>query len=288
MTLTGAKVLVLGAGGAARAAVFGLATRVPRSASSTAPPKPHTSSPARPVPEDIKREAVAKAGFDIIINATPIGMAGTGDKSTATLPLLQPEDLDCKLVFDLVYNPLETPLLRAARQQGIAIITGVEMFVQQGARQFEIWTGKPAPEDEMLRVVLHSLRQAAEAAGETFPVQAPIQRIATSATPPPPPPAPEPPPPPPSAPAKAAAAKPAPAKAAAKKPEPPKPAAKKAAPAPPAKKAPVKKAAVKKAAVKAAHKPLAKTVKPAAKKAAKPAPKPAAKKPAPKAKPKRR
>ena len=51
-----------------------------------------------------------------------------------------------------------------ARQQGIPIITGVEMFVQQGARQFEIWTGKPAPEEEMLRVVIHALRQQAEAA----------------------------------------------------------------------------------------------------------------------------
>ena len=78
--------------------------------------------------------------------------------------LLEAKDLNTKLVFDLVYNPVETPLLRLARQQNIPIITGVEMFVQQGARQFEIWTGKPAPEEEMLRVVIHALRQAAEAA----------------------------------------------------------------------------------------------------------------------------
>jgi 3-dehydroquinate dehydratase/shikimate dehydrogenase len=84
-------------------------------------------------------------------------------------PLLHAEDLNCRYVFDLVYNPLETPLLRAARQRGINVITGVEMFVQQGARQFEIWTGKPAPEEEMLRVVLHQLRQNAEAAGEAAP-----------------------------------------------------------------------------------------------------------------------
>jgi len=49
-------------------------------------------------------------------------------------------------------------------QKGIAAISGVEMFVQQGARQFEIWTGKPAPEEEMLRVVLHSLRQGSDPA----------------------------------------------------------------------------------------------------------------------------
>jgi 3-dehydroquinate dehydratase/shikimate dehydrogenase len=78
-------------------------------------------------------------------------------------PILEAKDLNTKLVFDLVYNPLETPLLRMARQQNIAIITGIEMFVQQGARQFEIFTGKPAPEEEMLRVVIHALRQQAEA-----------------------------------------------------------------------------------------------------------------------------
>jgi 3-dehydroquinate dehydratase/shikimate dehydrogenase len=95
----------------------------------------------------------------VIINATPIGMAGIKAPQ-----LLEAKDLNTKLVFDLVYNPLETPLLRLARQKGIPIVTGIEMFVQQGARQFEIFTGKPAPEEEMLRVVIHALRQQAEAA----------------------------------------------------------------------------------------------------------------------------
>jgi len=81
---------------------------------------------------------------------------------TKTAPLLAANELNAKLVFDLVYNPIETPLIAMARQKGIAVIAGVEMFVQQGARQFEIWTGKPAPEEEMLRVVLHALKQQAE------------------------------------------------------------------------------------------------------------------------------
>ena len=84
-----------------------------------------------------------------------------------SVPLLEAKDLNTKLVFELVYNPLETPLLRLARQKSIPIITGIEMFVQQGARQFEIWTGKPAPEEEMLRVVIHALRQQAEAVTDT-------------------------------------------------------------------------------------------------------------------------
>jgi 3-dehydroquinate dehydratase/shikimate dehydrogenase len=59
----------------------------------------------------------------------------------------------------LVYNPQETPLIKLAQKRGLPVVSGLEMFVQQGARQFEIWTGKPAPEAEMLRVVELALRQ---------------------------------------------------------------------------------------------------------------------------------
>ena len=97
----------------------------------------------------------------ILINATPCGMHG----NSHPLPL-EPEEWKARLVFDLVYNPLDTPLLQAARARGIPTIQGVEMFVHQGARQFELWTGKPAPESEMLRVVLFALTKAqAHAAG---------------------------------------------------------------------------------------------------------------------------
>ena len=78
--------------------------------------------------------------------------------SKQPLPIEESE-LNAGLVFDMVYNPLGTPLLKLARARGIATISGVEMFVQQGARQFEIWTGKPAPEAEMLRVVELELRR---------------------------------------------------------------------------------------------------------------------------------
>jgi 3-dehydroquinate dehydratase / shikimate dehydrogenase len=74
------------------------------------------------------------------------------------LPIAESE-LNASLVFDMFYNPLETPLLKLARARGIPVVTGLEMFVQQGARQFEIWTGKPAPEAEMLRVVELELRR---------------------------------------------------------------------------------------------------------------------------------
>jgi 3-dehydroquinate dehydratase/shikimate dehydrogenase len=167
MSLRGAKVLVLGAGGAARAAVFGLRDKgaevfILNRTSETAQKLARQSGS-----KTIKKDAVAKTSFDVIINATPIGMAGIKAPQ-----LLEAKDLNAKLVFDLVYNPPETPLLRMARQKGIPIVTGIEMFVQQGARQFEIFTGKPAPEEEMLRVVIHSLRQQAETAPEAPAVAA--------------------------------------------------------------------------------------------------------------------
>lgn len=160
--IRGIRALVLGAGGAARAAVFGLRDKGAEVAILNRTPETAQKLAKESGSKAIKKDAIAKSQFDIIINATPIGMAGYKGS-----PLLDEKDLKTKLVFDLVYNPLETPLLRMARQQSIPIITGVEMFVQQGARQFEIWTGKPAPEEEMLRVVVHALRQQAESATET-------------------------------------------------------------------------------------------------------------------------
>jgi 3-dehydroquinate dehydratase/shikimate dehydrogenase len=158
MTLAKSKILVLGAGGSARAAVFGLRDKgaevyiLNRTVETAAALAKQSGAKV------LKREALMKSNFDAIVNATPVGMAG--QKGAA---LLKPEELRARLVFDLVYNPVDTALLKMARQQGIAVITGVEMFIQQGARQFEIWTGKPAPEEEMLRVVVHALRQQAEA-----------------------------------------------------------------------------------------------------------------------------
>jgi 3-dehydroquinate dehydratase/shikimate dehydrogenase len=279
MALAGAKVLVLGAGGAGRAAVFGLRDKGADVWILNRTPETATKLARQAGAHTIKREAVAKAGFDIIINATPVGMAGN-----KSVPLLHPDDLTCRLVFDLVYNPLETPLLRAARQKGISVITGVEMFVQQGARQFEIWTGKPAPEEEMLRVVLHSLRQAAEAAGEAPAPPPTVTKIERPkpAEPEAPPPAPAPPAKP-AAPAHPVATAPKPAAKAPAKPA-PKPAAK------PEAKAAGKAAKPAAKAVKAAPKPVQKTAaKAAPKPAAKKAPaKAAAKKTAAKAKPKKR
>ncbi len=176
MPLRDAKVLVLGAGGAGRAAVFGLRDKGAEVFIYNRTPETAHKLARQSGSKTIKREAIAKTNFDVIINSTPVGMAGQKHA-----PILEPRDLNTRLVFDLVYNPIETPLIRMARQANIPIITGVEMFVQQGARQFEIWTGKPAPEEEMLRVVIHALRQAAEAAQQEQHEAPPAKAAAKSA-----------------------------------------------------------------------------------------------------------
>lgn len=152
--LKGARVGVLGAGGASRAAVFGL---VGQGAEVFIMNRTHEHAVAlakAAKAKALKHEQMAKQRFDVLINSTPCGMTG----SRQALPLKE-EELNAGLVFDMVYTPLETPLLKLAASRGIPVIGGLEMFVQQGARQFEIWTGKPAPEAEMMRAVELALKR---------------------------------------------------------------------------------------------------------------------------------
>jgi 3-dehydroquinate dehydratase / shikimate dehydrogenase len=158
LQLKNAKILVMGAGGAARAAVFGLKDKGAEVFVMNRTPEAGQKLARQARAKTFKHEQLAKTNFDVIINATPSGMHGVKPHC-----ILEPKEINARLVFDLVYNPIDTPLIRMAREKGIPVITGVEMFVHQGARQFEIWTGKPAPEEEMLRVVVHALRQQAEA-----------------------------------------------------------------------------------------------------------------------------
>jgi 3-dehydroquinate dehydratase/shikimate dehydrogenase len=156
LKLKGARIAVLGAGGAARAAVFGL---IDQGAEVYIVNRTHESAVAlarKAKAKTMKHEVFAKNHFDVLINSTPCGMKD----AKQAMPIKESE-LNAGLVFDMVYNPLETPLLKLARSRGIPVITGLEMFVQQGARQFEIWTGQPAPEAEMLRAVQLELSRRA-------------------------------------------------------------------------------------------------------------------------------
>lgn len=158
MTLEKAKILVLGAGGAARAAVFGLKERGAEvyilNRSAIAAQKLARQARAR----TIKRPDLKKLSFEVIINATPVGMTNTRESP------LTADEIKAKYLFEMIYEPQETQLVKFAKERGVEVISGVEMLVHQAARQFEIWTGKPAPLDDMLSVVNAALlrRQAAK------------------------------------------------------------------------------------------------------------------------------
>src|SRR5436305_5521074 len=152
LNLVGAKVLVIGAGGAARAAVFGLKERnaevwvMNRTAEKGQKLARHAHA------HYVSHPQLKKLDFDVIINATPVGMNGARPQAP-----LEESELRTRYLFEMIYSPAETKLVKMARAKGIQVIPGSEMFVQQGARQFEIWTGKPAPLEDMHRSVLYAL-----------------------------------------------------------------------------------------------------------------------------------
>lgn len=154
MKLKNARIAVLGAGGAARAAVFALVEQGAEVFVINRTHEKAVSLARKAKAKSLKQDQLAKQKFDALINTTPCGMSGIKQ----ALPIKENE-LNANLVFDMVYNPLVTPLIQLAHKRGLHIISGLEMFVQQGARQFEIWTGKPAPESEMMRVVELALKR---------------------------------------------------------------------------------------------------------------------------------
>jgi 3-dehydroquinate dehydratase/shikimate dehydrogenase len=152
INIPASRFLVIGAGGAARAAVFGLKERGAEVYVMNRAPAAAQALARQARARTLKRQQLAKMEFDVIINATPAGMKG--DKEP---PPISDKELKTRYVFDMVYSPAETRLVKIARAQGLHVISGAEMFVHQAARQFEIWTGKPAPVDDMQRVVAHQL-----------------------------------------------------------------------------------------------------------------------------------
>ena len=163
----GRKVLVLGAGGSAKAVALALSSRgvtevaianrtlerATRLAEiiSTHGPKVDAMSLT-----DSTETLVRKAGeSDLIVNCTTLGMKYGFDEHSS--PMRSKQIPATALVFDLVYNPIETPLLREAKRAGAATLGGLAMLVYQGAASFEMWTGKKAPVEIMLKVAKEAL-----------------------------------------------------------------------------------------------------------------------------------
>jgi len=153
--LKGKKVLLLGAGGAARAIAFQLAKD---GASVTIANR--SIDRAEALARDVKKIGKAQAwGYDdlkgliqdsnILINSTSVGMYPKTSETLVTSEIMH-KDL---VVFDIVYNPQNTMLLREARKAGAKAIDGVMMLVFQGAESFKIWTGRTPPVDIMEKAV---------------------------------------------------------------------------------------------------------------------------------------
>jgi 3-dehydroquinate dehydratase/shikimate dehydrogenase len=143
--LAGKTALVLGAGGVAKAVAFGLVQREADVVIAS-----RTLLRAEELAERIGCRAIDWAERhtvkpEVLVNCTPVGMHPNVDETPFERRHLKPS----MTVFDTVYNPEQTLLIKEARQQGSTVITGVEMFVRQAALQFRLFTGQNPPVKEM-------------------------------------------------------------------------------------------------------------------------------------------
>jgi len=163
--IDGMDVLMLGSGGAARAIAFTLANNTGLSKltlldinkemleelAADLRAGSRASIHHELMNENSLAACMEKAG--LIIHCTPIGMHPNEDASLVPPELFRPN----QVVFDIVYTPLETKLVKEAKACGLKIISGVEMFINQAVLQFERFTGADAPEEVMRRVVMEQL-----------------------------------------------------------------------------------------------------------------------------------
>jgi len=147
--LAGRAVAILGAGGAARALAFGILAEGGRVSIFN-----RAAGRGKKLADELQAEfrllSEFKAdSYEIMVNTRPLGMVSRDDEMPVAVEKLRPG----LVVMDIVYNPLKTRLLREAAGAGCTTIDGLSMFVHQGARQFELWTGMKAPVDIMRMTV---------------------------------------------------------------------------------------------------------------------------------------
>ncbi len=178
----GKRCLVIGAGGAARAVVLALAgaqaaavTVVNRTSARAMEVAALAGDAGRVV--EVGPQAEKEAGLaDLVVNATPVGMAGTGSAAAGAAGAesaaggwgVPPSSLHPgQVVVDLIYAPRPTPWLAAAAQAGAATVDGLGMLVHQAAAQLELWTGSPVPVDLMWRAASAAVDEGGERPGES-------------------------------------------------------------------------------------------------------------------------
>jgi len=97
------------------------------------------------------RDQLGARHFDALVHATPLGMFPHVDDCFFN------GNIPAEVVFDMVYNPIETVLVRRAKEQNKAVVPGLDMFIEQAVRQFELWTGDSAPRAAMLKAAVDAL-----------------------------------------------------------------------------------------------------------------------------------
>ena len=152
VSLKGKTALILGAGGAARAMAFGLKERGAQFTILNRTVKKAEMLASEVGCNSGGLEDASSISFDMVINTTSVGMF----PDTDAIPIKQ-ESLGDALVFDMVYNPLKTRLISEAEASGCSTVMGIEMFVNQAAEQFTLWTDREAPRDVMKKVVVEAL-----------------------------------------------------------------------------------------------------------------------------------
>ncbi|MDI6884221.1 MAG: NAD(P)-binding domain-containing protein, partial [Hadesarchaea archaeon] len=164
-SVKGKEVVLLGAGGAARAIAFSLAKAgarltisnrtVPRAKALALMIEQKLGMHARPI--SLNRDQLKKAlkNADVLINATSVGMHPAVNQTLVTSDMMHRG----LVVNDIVYKPIETRLLREARRAGAKTVNGLGMLVHQGALAFEIWIGKRAPIKVMEAAARKELRR---------------------------------------------------------------------------------------------------------------------------------
>jgi shikimate dehydrogenase len=139
--------IVLGAGGSARAVVYALVNdgwKVTLAARRIEQAQQLASQFERTIPAEINLQTFQRSNLELIVNTTPLGMTPNVDQSP--LPERIALSKNTK-IYDLVYNPRETILVRDALAQGLSATTGLGMLIEQAALGFELWTGKKLPSE---------------------------------------------------------------------------------------------------------------------------------------------
>jgi shikimate dehydrogenase len=154
LEIEGKTFAILGAGGAARAIVFGIL----REGGSPVIVN-RTIEKGEAMARDFDcsfypHSEIGKIKADCLINTTPVGMSPDSEKSPIVREILG----NFRWVVDIIYNPLKTKLLRDAEEAGCVALTGMGMFVHQGAEQIKIWTGIEPPRAFMKGIVLEKLK----------------------------------------------------------------------------------------------------------------------------------